>query len=384
MVIAIILVLVGLLAMKNLPVAQYPEITPPMVSVSGNYTGANAISVEQSVATPIEQKVNGVEGMIYMKSTNASSGAMQLQVSFEVGTDLDMANVLTQNRVSEAQAALPEEVKRLGVTVKKQLSFPLMLISLISPNGTYDADFLTNYGTINVLDELARIQGVGQAEVLGGSAFEYAMRVWVKPDQLAKLGLTVPDITNALKTQNVLIPAGQIGGPPAPEGTEFTYTVQTPGRLLTAEDFGQVVVRSNPDGSQVFLEDVARVELGTQSYVVSTRLNQAPSAVLSIYQLPDANGLDVAGQVIAAMLPPGVEDEGLPDSVEPGPVFHKRGLMYVPGKNQIRFMPLDPVDQTGITAMTFPIPAQRRFVWRTMVDPRPLIPLLRRIPFNVL
>lgn len=301
MVIAIILVLVGLLAMKNLPVAQYPEITPPMVSVSGNYTGANAISVEQSVATPIEQKVNGVEGMIYMKSTNASSGAMQLQVSFEVGTDLDMANVLTQNRVSEAQAALPEEVKRLGVTVKKQLSFPLMLISLISPNGTYDADFLTNYGTINVLDELARIQGVGQAEVLGGSAFEYAMRVWVKPDQLAKLGLTVPDITNALKTQNVLIPAGQIGGPPAPEGTEFTYTVQTPGRLLTAEDFGQVVVRSNPDGSQVFLEDVARVELGTQSYVVSTRLNQAPSAVLSIYQLPDANGLDVAGQVIAAM-----------------------------------------------------------------------------------
>ena len=296
MVIAIILVLVGLLAMKNLPVAQYPEITPPMVSVSGNYTGANAISVEQSVATPIEQKVNGVEGMIYMKSTNASSGAMQLQVSFEVGTDLDMANVLTQNRVSEAQAALPEEVKRLGVTVKKQLSFPLMLISLISPNGTYDADFLTNYGTINVLDELARIQGVGQAEVLGGSAFEYAMRVWVKPDQLAKLGLTVPDITNALKTQNVLIPAGQIGGPPAPEGTEFTYTVQTPGRLLTAEDFGQVVVRSNPDGSQVFLEDVARVELGTQSYVVSTRLNQAPSAVLSIYQLPDANGLDVPGR----------------------------------------------------------------------------------------
>jgi HAE1 family hydrophobic/amphiphilic exporter-1 len=301
MVIAIILVLVGLLAMKNLPVAQYPEITPPMVSVTGNYTGANAINVEQSVATPIEQKVNGVEGMIYMKSTNASSGSMSLQVSFEVGTDLDMANVLTQNRVSEAQAALPEEVKRLGVTVKKQLSFPLMLVSLISPNGTYDADFLTNYGTINVLDEVARIQGVGQAEVLGGSAFEYAMRVWVKPDQLAKLGLTVPDITAALKSQNVLIPAGQIGGPPAPAGTEFTYTVQTPGRLLTAEEFGEVVVRSNPDGSQVFLKDVARIELGTQSYVVSTRLNQAPSAVLSVYQLPDANGLDVAEKVIAAM-----------------------------------------------------------------------------------
>jgi len=301
MVIAIIIVIVGLVALKVLPVAQYPEITPPMVSVTASYTGANAVNVEQSVATPIEQKVNGVENMIYMKSTNASSGAMELQVSFEVGTDLDMANVLTQNRVSEAQALLPEEVKRLGVTVKKQLSFPLLLISLISPNGTYDAEFLTNYATINVLDELARIRGVGQATVVGGSVFEYAMRVWVKPDQLAKLGLTVPDLTNALRQQNVLIPAGQIGGPPAPPGTEFTYTVQTPGRLVTAEEFGNVVVRSNPDGSQVFLRDVARIELGTQNYVVSARLNQAPTAALTIFQLPDANGLEVAGKIFETM-----------------------------------------------------------------------------------
>ncbi|MCL7991738.1 MAG: efflux RND transporter permease subunit, partial [marine benthic group bacterium] len=257
--------------------------------------------VEESVATPIEQKVNGVENMIYMKSTNASSGSMQLQVSFEVGTDLDMANVLTQNRVSEAQALLPEEVKRLGVTVKKQLSFPLLLISLISPNGTYDEQFLTNYATINILDEIARIRGVGQAEVAGGSAFEYAMRVWIKPDQLAKLGLTVPDITAAIREQNVLIPAGQIGGPPAPPGTEFTYTVKTPGRLVTAEEFGSVVVRSNPDGSQVFLRDVARIELGTQNYVVTARLNSAPSAVMMVYQLPDANGLEVAGEIFAAL-----------------------------------------------------------------------------------
>jgi HAE1 family hydrophobic/amphiphilic exporter-1 len=301
MVIAIITVIVGLVSLSALPVAQYPEITPPMVSVTATYTGANAIAVEESVATPIEQKVNGVEDMIYMKSTNASSGMMQLQVSFEVGTDLDMANVLTQNRVSEAQALLPEEVKRLGVTVKKQLSFPLLLISLVSPNGTYDAEFLTNYATINVLDALARIRGVGQATVIGGSVFEYAMRVWIRPDQLAKLGLTVSDITDAIRQQNVLIPAGQIGGPPAPSGTEFTYTVQTQGRLVTAEEFGNVVVRSNPDGSQVFLRDVARIELGTQNYVVSTFLNQSPTAALTIYQLPDANGLEVAGKIFAEM-----------------------------------------------------------------------------------
>ncbi len=299
MVIAIIIVILGVTSMTKLPIAQYPDINPPEVSVSATYTGANAEVVEQSVATPLEQKVNGVENMLYMKSVNANDGTMKLTISFEVGSDLDMSNVLTQNRVSEATASIPEDVKRLGITVKKQLSFPLMLVSVYSPNGSYDQNFLSNYLTINVLDAIARIRGIGQVDVLGGS--EYAMRVWIKPDQLAKLGLTVPDITRAIQEQNVIAPAGQIGGPPALPGTEFTYTVRTQGRLSTAEEFGNVIVRSNPDGSQVRIKDIARVELGTQTYNAVTRLDGGPSSILAIYQLPGANGIDVANKVKAAM-----------------------------------------------------------------------------------
>jgi HAE1 family hydrophobic/amphiphilic exporter-1 len=299
MVIAIIIVIVGVVSIGALPVAQYPEITPPEVGVTATYTGANAEVVEQSVATPLEQKVNGVENSIYMKSVNANDGTMNLTVSFEVGSDLDMSNVLVQNRVSEAQASIPEEVKRLGITVKKKLSFPLMLVSLYSPDGSYDQNFQSNYLTINILDAVARIKGVGQASVLGGS--DYAMRVWIKPDQLAKLGLTVPDITNAIQEQNVIAPAGQIGGPPAVPGTQFTYQVRTKGRLTTAEEFGNVIVRSNPDGSQVRIKDVARVELGTQTYNAASRLNTGPAAILAVYQLPGANGLEVAAEVQAVM-----------------------------------------------------------------------------------
>ncbi|MGI9308400.1 MAG: efflux RND transporter permease subunit, partial [Gammaproteobacteria bacterium] len=299
MVLAIIIVLVGIVSLTGLPVAQYPEINPPEVAVSATYTGANAEVVEQSVATPLEQKVNGVENMIYMKSVNANDGTITLTVSFEVGSDLDMSNVLVQNRVSEANASIPEEVKRLGITVKKKLSFPLMLVTLYSPNGTYDQDFLGNYTTINILDAIARIRGVGQADVLGSS--EYAMRVWIKPDQLAKLGLTVPDITQAIQEQNVIAPAGQIGGAPAVPGTLFTYQVRTQGRLSTAKEFGNVIVRSNADGSQVRVKDVARIELGTQNYSAISRLDAGPASILSIYQLPGANGIDVAAEVKAVM-----------------------------------------------------------------------------------
>ena len=313
MVLAIIIVLLGLISLSGLPVAQYPEITPPQVNVSATYQGANSVDVEQSVATPIEQKVNGVENMLYMSSTNSSSGSMNLSVSFEVGTDLDMANVLVQNRVSEAMAMLPEEVTRQGVTVKKKLSFPLLLISIVSPGGTYDNSFLTNFSTINIIDELARIRGVGQAEVMGSSLTEYSMRVWIKPDQLSKLSLTVPDITRAIQEQNVLVPAGKIGGEPAPLGTEYAYTVQTGGRFETAEEFGDVIVRTNPDGSNVFLKDVARIELGTQGYDISTTLNSSDSALLQIFQLPDANGLEVAEQVMAVMEQ---ISQSFPDDVE--------------------------------------------------------------------
>ena len=300
-VIAIFTIILGIVAMLRLPVAQFPEITPPMVSISARYLGAEATNVEQSVATPIEQKVNGVEGMLYMRSTNSSDGRMQLDVSFEVGTDLDMANVLTQNRVAEAQSLLPEEVRRQGVTIKKQLPSTLLLLSLVSPGGSYDEQFLTNYATINIVDQIARLKGVGLVEVIGGSISEYAMRIWVKPEQLAKLNLTIADIRRAIQEQNTLMPAGQIGGAPAPAGTEFTYTVRTQSRFETPEEFGRVVVKSNDDGSQVLLRDVARIDLGSQGYLVSARTDGRETALLQVFQLPDANGLEVAQAVIAAM-----------------------------------------------------------------------------------
>ena len=299
MVMSIIMVLLGLVAMASLPVAQYPEIVPPMVQVTTTFVGASATDVEASVATPLEQKMNGVENMIYMKSSNANDGTLTLKVSFEVGTDLDTANVLTQNRVSEAMPSLPQAVKNYGVSVKKSLSFPLLILTLSSPSGSYDNNFLSNYASINVTDSLARIPGVGQVTLAGGS--DYAMRIWLRPDRIATLGITVPDIVNAINQQNQLSPAGQIGGAPAAPGTEYTYTVRTQGRLLNEEQFGEIIVRSNPDGSQVLLKDLARIELGTMLYNSVGRLNGEPTAVLMLYQIPGTNGLDVAARVKETM-----------------------------------------------------------------------------------
>jgi HAE1 family hydrophobic/amphiphilic exporter-1 len=299
MVLSIVMVMLGLVAMAGLPIAQYPEIVPPMVQVTTTFVGAGATDVETAVATPLEQKINGVENMIYMKSTNANDGTLTLKVSFDVGTNLDMANVLTQNRVSEATPQLPQSVKNYGVSVKKALAFPLLVISIKSPNGTYDNNFLSNYATININDNIARIRGVGQINLFGGS--DYAMRVWLRPDRVAKLGITIPDIVNAINQQNQLSPAGQIGGPPAQPGTEYTYTVRTQGRLLDEQQFGDIIVRSNPDGSQVLLKDVARLELGTQLYNSLGRHNAKPSAVIAVFQIPGTNALQVANEIKATM-----------------------------------------------------------------------------------
>lgn len=299
MVIAIVMILIGLVSLRSLPISQYPEIVPPEILVSTNYTGANAVAVEQSVATPIEQQMNGVDNSIYMRSVNANDGAMQLRVDFEVGSDLDISNVLVQNRLSQATASLPEEVNRVGVTVKKSLAFPLVIISLHSPKETYDNYFLNNYAAININDTLARIPGVGQVNILSGS--EYAMRIWLKPDRMGQLGVTVSDVSNAIRSQNVLTPAGQIGGPPNPANQEFTYTVHTLERLLTPEEFDEIIVRSNPDGSQIRLKDIARIELGSELYTAIGRLDGKPSGVIGIYQMPGSNALKVAEQVKKTM-----------------------------------------------------------------------------------
>ncbi|MBL7848438.1 MAG: multidrug efflux RND transporter permease subunit [Cyclobacteriaceae bacterium] len=300
MVISIIIVLVGFISMRSLPIAQYPDITPPEVQVTTSFQGANAINVERAVATPIEQKVNGVENMIYMKSINAADGSLTLRVSFEVGVDLDNSNMLTLNRVNQAEAILPTEVKNMGVVTKKALAFPLLLVGLQSPNGTFDNYFLSNYANINVVDVISRIQGVGDVKLFGGS--DYAMRIWVKPDQLAKLGLTMPDLIKAVRAQNTISPAGKFGGNPAPEGTQMTYTVLLKDRLVTEKEFGDIIVRTNASGSQVRLKDVARLQLGTENYNSEGRINRKPGATIAIFQVPGSNALDVAEKVKQTMM----------------------------------------------------------------------------------
>ena len=298
-VISILIVLMGLNALRGLSFEQYPFLAPPTIRIIANYPGASAVAVEQSVATPIEQEVNGVEGMIYMKSSNTSDGRIQLDVNFKVGTDQDMANVLTQNRVSTAQSRLPQEVVQQGITVKKQSPSILMLISLYSPEGTYDANFLINYAGINVRDQLLRVPGIAQVDLFGGT--DYGMRIWLRPDKLAQLAITPGDVMAAIKEQNLLAPGGRIGMRPTPADQEFTYTVSAPGRLITEEEFANIIVRETPTGGQVRIRDVGRVELGSQDYNSFGRLDGKPAGALAVYLLPGANQLAAAEGIYAAM-----------------------------------------------------------------------------------
>lgn len=292
MVISIILTIVGIASYLSLPVAQFPNIVPPEIQVKTTYTGADALTVEQSVATPIEQQMSGVDNMNYMSSVNGNDGTLKLTVNFDVATDANTDQILSQMRSNQASSQLPQDVNKFGVTVQKSTASPLIMFSLFSPKGTYDSVFLANYCYINLNDEFTRVKGIASVTIFG--AGQYAMRIWVKPDTLAKLGLTIPEILQAINAQNSVNPAGTIGGEPIPTGQEFTYAVRAQGRLQTPEEFGEIVVRSNPDGSMLRVKDVARIELGAQNYAIAGRLNGKPAAIISLYQLPGSNAIAAA------------------------------------------------------------------------------------------
>jgi multidrug efflux pump len=299
MVISIIMVIVGIVAMVQLPIALFPEIAPPEIQLQATYVGADAITVADSIATPIEQQMQGVDDMIYMYSYNASNGQMTLKVDFDVTSVPNTDQILVQMRYSQAQSQLPFDVQQYGVTIKKSTTSPLALFSVYSPKGTYDALFLTNYAFININNPMSRVPGVGQVSIFG--AGNYAMRFWLDPSTLSKLGITVSEILEALQKQNTVNPAGQIGGEPVPPGQQFTYSVRAQGRLASEKDFGDVVVRANVDGSIVRMRDVARIELGAQNYSMIGRLNGAPAAIVAVYQLPGSNAIDTMQRARALM-----------------------------------------------------------------------------------
>jgi HAE1 family hydrophobic/amphiphilic exporter-1 len=299
MAIALLTLLIGLLTMFQLPLAQFPQIVPPQINVSTTFTGADAITIEQSVSTPIEQQISGVDGLLYMQSTNANDGSEALAVTFDINTDPNIDQVNVQNRVSQALSSLPPDVAQFGVTLRKSNGSPVLLVSLFSPNNSYDSLFLANYNNINVVDTLFRVPGVGDVTVFGSA--QYAMRIWVKPDVLAKLGVSVRDIVNAVNQQSTVNPSGQVGADPAPSGREMTYTVRAQGRLQTPEEFGQIVVLEKPDGSIVRLKDIARIELGGLTYRQRSRMGGQPSSTIAIYQAPGSNALAVAAGVKAVM-----------------------------------------------------------------------------------
>ncbi len=299
LVISLVLTIMGSIGFLVLPVAQFPDITPPVVNVSTTYTGANAETVENAVAAPIEAQVNGVDDMLYMTSTSSDNGSYSLNITFEVGTNPDIASVNVQNRVAQAMASLPAEVTQSGVVTQKASTNMLLVVTLTSPEGTYDDVFLSNYASINIKDALARIQGVGKAEVL--TDLKYAMRMWMDPNRMAALSITPGDLIAAIREQNVEVSAGQVGAPPVPGEQAFQYTIKTKGRLTTVEEFENIVIRTGEAGSVVRLKDVARVELGSQFYAASGFFNGTPATVIGIYQAPGANAIAVSERVRAEL-----------------------------------------------------------------------------------
>jgi HAE1 family hydrophobic/amphiphilic exporter-1 len=298
-VVSIVIVILGLVALVALPVARYPEISPPTIQVSAVYPGANAQTIAETVATPIEQEVNGVENMAYMSSTSSADGTMNLDITFNVGTNLDMANVLVQNRVAVAESRLPEEVRRQGVKVKKRSPDIVLFVSFFSPDGSLDSSFLHNFVKLNVEDEVKRVNGVGDVQTFGTG--EYGMRIWLDPLLLKQRGLTTNDVVAAIRAENVEVAAGQIGAPPAPDGQAFQYTVNTTGRFSDPQQFEQIIVRVGADGELTYLRDVARVELGSTQYAFASGYNGQPTAAMAVYQIPGANALEVAEGVYESL-----------------------------------------------------------------------------------
>src|SRR5438552_1617329 len=298
-VLSIVITLAGGIAVWTLPVAQYPEITPPTVEVTASYPGANSTTVADTVAAPIEQQVNGVENMLYMSSQSTNDGNYTLTVTFKVGTDLNIAQVLVQNRVSLAQPVLPDLVKRRGITVKKKSPSILMIVNLFSPDSSRDSLYLSNYATIQLRDELSRLAGVGDITYLGQR--DYSMRLWLDPEKMSARKITAGDVVTAIEQQNIQVAAGQIGQPPVPSGQIFQFTMTTLGRLADPEQFADMILKSDSEGRVLRLRDVARLELGALGYDQTCTLDGRPSVALSVYQLPGSNALDVAGRVRGKM-----------------------------------------------------------------------------------
>ncbi len=296
-VLSILIFITGLIAIPLLPVSEYPDVVPPSVQVRAEYPGANPKVIAETVATPLEEAINGVENMMYMKSVAGSDGVLVTTVTFRPGTDPDQAQVQVQNRVAQAEARLPEDVRRLGITTQKQSPTLTLVVHLFSPNGKYDSLYMRNYATLKVKDELARLPGVGQIQIFGSG--EYAMRVWLDPNKVAARGLTASDVVTAMQEQNVQVSAGQLGAEPLPQESDFLISINAQGRLHTEEEFGNIILKTAQDGSLVRLRDVARIEMGSGSYALRSQLNNKDAVGIGIFQSPGANAIDLSNAVRA-------------------------------------------------------------------------------------